>query len=321
VDQQPGVLTLNLVAVLTNNGPAWVLTNRVRFEADDIGSAQKVWSADNPDGRPVANGAELTATLYYVHLPANNSDFGLKMARVKLDGAVHDEKCFWAFYPADAFNYPGCPPWSASLTNHPMFNEMDEETRARYDPYRPPNYFYYYKQTAAYYDAGGNGPAYYRARSYQERPVNPPGYQLPEGEVHPCGPWRCFVESAKDRSGKPIPEPGVNGGQWLTYIDIFAWACRHEVRHVQNYGAWWPQCYDAQNDPDTDNIPSAVELTLAYNGIPYSPTNACTHGYYCGPGAGDDQLYTCLTAQEWEPLDTPEGDPHDWAKPGKNWPE
>jgi len=60
---------------LANDGPAWAQTYRVRLEVDDIGSAQKLWSANNPDGRRVAIGSELTATLYYIHLPTNNSDF------------------------------------------------------------------------------------------------------------------------------------------------------------------------------------------------------------------------------------------------------
>ena len=78
-----------------------------------------------------------------------------------------------------------------------------------------------------------------------------------------------------------------------------------------------------------DAIPNWVEPILPYYaGEPYSPTNALTFAgrfdgtsYYVPADFDDDQLYTSLTAVEWDPLDTPEGDPHDWAKPGKNWPE
>ncbi|MCW5551572.1 MAG: hypothetical protein KIS67_05320 [Verrucomicrobiae bacterium] len=175
---------MNLVAVLTNNGPAWVLTNRVRFEADDIGSAQKVWSADNPDGRPVANGAELTATLYYINLPTNNSDFGLKFARVLLDGEVHDQKCFWAFYPADAFNHPG--------PNPPPDGSQGK---------RPRNYFYYYMQTQAGAPTKTQHGPFYKGDAEH----------WGTSEFEPWPPYRYFAaysQTSRHPQGKTFPSQG-----------------------------------------------------------------------------------------------------------------
>jgi hypothetical protein len=312
----PGVLTLNLVAVLTNNGPAWVLTNRVRFEADDIGSAQKVWSTDNPGGRPVASGSELTATLYYINLPTNNSDFGLKFARVLLDGEVHDRKCFWAFYDADAYNYPGC--------SGPPYNEHDPQPGMHLTP---PNYFFYYMQTpAAVHSPCCNSPTYNRGGSLIVfgLAANPP-------QTNPPFPYWIECVRPPGREGKEIKEPGeiagptppyANGGDTLYYIDVFAWAGRHEKSHHHDYHTWWttgtpPLTYNSQNDGDGDFLPDAQESTLP--GGPYDPTKAKTFG----DDLNDTERHACVTAEVWEPLRNGPGesDPNDWAKPGNNWPE
>ena len=310
---RPGVLTVTFIGRLTDYGPAWVLTNRVKFDADDIPGSTKTWDVANPGGRPIANGSDLTATLYYTTLPENNSAFGLKFGRMTLDGAEVDQKCFWAFYDADAYNWPGCG--------------LPYDTENPYPgmQYTPPNYHYYYMQTAA----GFGNPLFDYGSSHQTWPWQ---YCPPRHDKY-------YVEIRNGRStSQPILSPGANAGQVLNYIDRFAWACRHEARHSENYIAWWgSQCYSQTNDVDVwdpprsygDAIPNWVEPTLPYYaGEPYSPTNALTFaGRFDGtsdyvPGDfDDDQLYTCLTAQVWTTTQQTNSFKVDWAKPGKNWPE
>jgi hypothetical protein len=164
---------------------------------------------------------------------------------------------------------------------------------------------------------------------------------------HQTWPWEyCppqhtnyFVEVKRGRDNRgAISSPGVNAGQVLNFIDRFAWACRHEAKHSENYIAWWgSQCYTQTNDVDFgpsypthgDAIPNGIEPTLPYYaGEPYSPTNSHTFAgrfagtsYYVPADYDDDQLYTSLNATEWTEDDQKMSFADDWAKPGKNWPE
>jgi hypothetical protein len=280
-DERLGVLELNLTAVLTNNGPAWVLTNRVRFEADEIPDSTQGWSTNNPNGRPIANGSELSATLYYANLPPTNSAFGLKFARVTLDGKVSDDKCFWVFYQADAKNYPGC-------------GDPDDDRT-------PPNYFYYYLQTSANCGSPDYGPDYaYGGHS---------AAKLPWEQAGPA--YRYQIEAKGGRLGYD-PVFGVNGGKNYQYINVFGYARRHEGAHATNYNTWWPSGYISGRDPDQDAIPTSIEIAAGL-----VPTNRVSKPNPGIPNWDDGQWYTLLHEPEWG---VNQADQEDWAHPGANYP-
>jgi hypothetical protein len=300
--QAPGYLVVELHASLTNNGPGYATTNHVRFDVDDIPGSTKTWHTNNPNGRPIANGSDLSATLYFTNLPPSNSAFGLTFARVFLDGAAVDQRCFWVFYTADAYNYPGSP-------TPPRLDEPSEQPAAFYIP---PNYFYYYMQTKA---AEGVSSACCESPRFdwrRSKTLTPKTARLPGT---PAVPY--WIESRDRRSGREIHAPGANGGQTLGYIDLFAWACRHEKRHHDNYHAWWPgnpPGYVASVDGvDGDMIPANLEPSL--EGGPYRPDKFKT--FEDDARDDDDERYTCITASPWTVRDR---DPEDWACPGKNYP-
>ncbi len=282
---RPGVLTVLFEAVLTNNGPAWALTNRVRFEADEISGSTPSWSPDHPGGQPTASGSSLFATLYYTNLPPNNSAFGLKFGRVRLDGEVHDEKCFWVFYLADAFNYPGC-------------SDPNE------DPKTPPNYFYYYRQTPANYGSPEYG---YRGKSEETRPAGQPSLRPP---------YLYYVNAGPKWRGRYDVLYGQNAGRSYQYINVFAYACRHEATHGMDFDSWWPNGWVSTNDvdqPQPDSIPSTIETTLGFD-----PSLTATHERPEGVSPwDDDQQHTLDHEPTWGEK---EGDDHDWAHPGAKYP-
>ena len=282
---RPGVLTVTFIGRLTDYGPAWVLTNRVKFDADDIPGSTKTWDAANPGGRPIANGSDLTATLYYTTLPENNSAFGLKFGRMTLDGAEVDQKCFWAFYDADAYNYPGCA-------------DPDEY------PKTPPNYFFYYRQTPANYGTPEYG---YRGKSEETRPAGQPSLR-----PH----YLYYVNAGPNWRGGYDVRYGQNAGRSYQYINVFAYACRHEATHGMDFDNWWPDGWVSTNDvdqPQPDSIPSTIEPALGFD-----PSLTATYERPEGVSPwDDDQQHTLDHEPTWGEKD---GDDYDWAHPGAKYP-
>jgi hypothetical protein len=121
--------------------------------------------------------------------------------------------------------------------------------------------------------------------------------------------------------------PYANGGQTLYYIDVFAWAARHEKAHHDAYHAWWttgtpPRSWNRETtDQDGDYIPDVLEpqMSTSESG-PYNPKTAYSFGIQ---ELEDTERYICVAAEVWVPRRTGPGgsDPNDWAKPGNNWPE
>ena len=103
----PGVLTINLKAQVDPSGCAAGMRDRVTFVVDPIGDSTMAWAAANPDGKPTVNGDFLEAVVTFTGLPATNSDFGLKVARLMLDGTEHQTKSYEVFFPRDEKNHPG----------------------------------------------------------------------------------------------------------------------------------------------------------------------------------------------------------------------
>jgi hypothetical protein len=76
------------------------------FEVDTIGNSTFAWDGANPGGKATVSGDFITATATYTGLPQNNTDFGLKNARVKFGGNNAGEAKFEVFFPRDATNHP-----------------------------------------------------------------------------------------------------------------------------------------------------------------------------------------------------------------------
>ncbi len=283
---QPGVLTLVLRAHLTGGASAEKIVDLVRFEVDDIPGSSKAWHTDNPNGRPTANGSEFTATVIFTTLPADNSSFGKKFARVLLDGQVVGSKCWWAFYTADAYNYPGAP------TPPP---DVEAPTQLHEAYYIPRNYYFYYKQTDAWYGS----PGFYYPRSQETLPWQKAG-----------PPYPYYVEVATCRTGYVVAF-GNNLDNLYQYIDVFAYACRHEAKHGEDFDAWWSPCWDPAEDLDQDALPNEIEEQVGSN--PYFST-------FNNPGISnwtDDQWYTLNHELEWTAQEINE---QDWAHPGAQFP-
>jgi hypothetical protein len=81
------------------------------FEVDAIGNSTFAWDAANPAGTATASGDFITATATFTGLPQNNTDFGLKKARVKHGGNNAGEAKFEVFFPKDAENHPELGPY------------------------------------------------------------------------------------------------------------------------------------------------------------------------------------------------------------------
>jgi len=120
----PGVLTMNLKALVTPSGAADLIKDQCHFEVDAIGSSTMTGNADNP----TANGDYLEATVTFTGLPYINDSFGTQYASIHFDGNMQDEEDFEVFFDRDASNHPG------TTTD--------------------PNWYYYWSQTSAN-QAGG----------------------------------------------------------------------------------------------------------------------------------------------------------------------
>ena len=110
-----GVLTMSLKACVTPSGTADSIKGLVRFAVAGIGASVLAWDGANPDGKPTASGGNLLATVTFMGLPANNSDFGSKKASVRLNDIKLGEEKYEVFYPRNAANHPdgqsGSPNW------------------------------------------------------------------------------------------------------------------------------------------------------------------------------------------------------------------
>ena len=106
-----GVLTMKLKAKVPGIGAMPAAEQaKFTFEVDTIGNSTFAWDAANPGGKVTVSGDFLTAIATYTGLPQNNTDFGLKKARVKHSGNNVGEAKFEVFYDAKAKNHPGGVP-------------------------------------------------------------------------------------------------------------------------------------------------------------------------------------------------------------------
>lgn len=141
-----GVLTMNLKATVTGYSSLSAADKASYvFELDAISGSTFAWDTNNQNGTPAnPSGDTLTATATYTGLPADNSAFGLKKARIKKGSSVEAEASFEVFFPRDE-------------TNHPVSGPFPDGT--------PKNWFVYWLQTVTplgpnpqivYKNSGGN---------------------------------------------------------------------------------------------------------------------------------------------------------------------
>ena len=290
------------------------LEGRAKFEVDAVVDSELKWENEN-GGLGIhdpASGAFRNLAEFRM-LPTSNSAFGPKNARLLVEElwGLDSQQQIHVFYPADAFNHPGGTP---SYGN------------------RPRNYFYYYMQTDARIPPTAYGPFYdgHEGQWGQSR------WEL----QYPYRYYGAYHQTRRHPPGQYIPAPGVNGGTYLTYIDLFAWALRHERSHHLNWMQFWAPDDVPLNPPDGDWrdwdpdpyqrfcgdwLPDILEGYMEAEGGPYSPTHTDSH-----PGdqydnrpfelRDDHQRHNCnsFNAVVW-PAES--ADPQDWARPGNNWPQ
>lgn len=105
-----GTLTITLSAKVTPASAIDLLKDNAVFEIDNITGSTKTWDVANPNGKAVVSGDSLTATVTFSGLPAENSSFGKKAAKITCSGSgLSFEKTndFEVFFPRNATNHPG----------------------------------------------------------------------------------------------------------------------------------------------------------------------------------------------------------------------
>ena len=321
----PGILTVPFIAQLSppDGISLAYVRDHVWFSVDGIGDSALTWeNSQAAPGKGVYDDeiSRFRNTAIFMGLPTQNSAFGPKAVRLSVTLWGPDTE--WTnkvFYPARGFNHPGPTP--------PLGQGQG---------LRPANYFYYYQLTSAGIPPTAYGPFYDGA----------PGSRGSSG-TQSSAPWRYFVaidsfepdEWDHDPPELPsdpeyeVPKPGVNSESQrpgrpkgkLAYIDLFAWAARHERAHHLNTVRFWG--WNTPPNPldgDRDWLPDTQEPQLEAG--PYSPTTPDSHtndGYSGTAGIPDRERHNCnsTNAEVW---DVTSADEEDWAAPGiqyNNWHE
>lgn len=191
----PGVLNMNLKALVEPSGVASNLYGKTRFTVDAIGSSILSWDDQNPNGLPTINGNHLIATVSFTNLPVNNTDFGEKKAALYFDGTKYNESTYEVFFPRDATNHLGGQSGS-------------------------PNWFHYWKQVAnnsSLIHAGDSG----GPKMAEVKGMSQWSYMLAPDKIN------IFVYNQVVSAGRPY---GV--GEYLSGIDMFVGTVIHENQHV-----------------------------------------------------------------------------------------
>ncbi len=286
----PGVLTMNLKALVTPSGLAAQIIDQCHFTVDAIGASTLAWDAANPGGKPVVNGDYLEATVTFTGLPSNNSDFGTKKAAIHFDGSKQDEEDYEVFFNKTAANHPG-----GTATD--------------------PNWFYYWQNGQV---CGINGDCIYdSAADY--------GYTLPGTDnLIRLGPYAAANNSGPEtyNSGSPTYGSVTVTGQGKG-IKCVAETVQHEQHHLDIYSSFnaristahangGPNNGDPDDDPDGDELPNVEEpLFDGINSDPNDPNTFNMGGGYSSYGDNEvrcRKLELNLSISIYPDLD--------WANPG-----
>jgi hypothetical protein len=133
-------------------------------------------------------------------------------------------------------------------------------------------------------------------------------------------PYLYYVEAKKCRTNYLV-HYGQNADMAYRYINVFAYACRHEATHGMDFDGWWPTGWISTNDVDIpvpDSIPSSVETT---NGFGFNFNLTATYPQPQGVAPwDDDQDYTMRHEPCWSDEDVEMANKEDWAHPGAQYP-
>lgn len=102
----PGVLTITLRARVDPSGRVGIAKPRVKFSVPDIPGSTLTWDGAGDGSATTIHGAMLESVATYTGLPPNNTDFGVKVARLFKDGGEVGTREFEVFFPRDATNHP-----------------------------------------------------------------------------------------------------------------------------------------------------------------------------------------------------------------------
>jgi hypothetical protein len=170
---------------------------RYTFDVSSVGSSIRVWGAGNGGGTPTINGDYLEASVTFVGLPQNNSDFGSKYAYLARDGTAMIATPYEVFFPRDGKNHPGTGQFTT------------------------PNWFYYWQQLAPAANVvyGGEHPEFVRA------------------EVKAGTKWSYAVPQNKTEITMydhvvTIPGQSHGVGKSMSGVDRFIGTLIHELKHV-----------------------------------------------------------------------------------------
>jgi len=225
---------------------------------------------------------------------------------------------------SDGFLYAGLPKNSTGFGNHLVTLNVDAKPtqQAHIQTFfslkasnwpgsdgKTPNWFHYWSMTSAYYGT----------------PVYENGSRSQTIYDAVSGKWTAYIDNDTVSGTFPSYENA-------TGIDAFAWICRHEAQHVENFVAWWgntplpgiTSAYDPSKDIDRDSIPDSLEHDLGMKFHPelkgYDPTALVTpklldHFHY-GSDYNDDEDYTQHMQRQNHPWTNGSADKEDWASPG-----
>jgi hypothetical protein len=138
-----------------------------------------------------------------------------------------------------------------------------------------PNWYYYWSQTSA-----SVGP-----HTYNSHTTDPGGHCAWDGTA-----WRAYICKNAENDD----------------IDRFAYVCRHEAQHVEDFTSWWPAGVMIPG-ADNDGVPDNLEV-----GLGYDPALSDTDG----DGHFDAQDHAIDNQDAWT---YGAADAEDWANPGKQW--
>jgi len=161
-----------------------------------------------------------------------------------------------------------------------------------------PNWYYYWSQTAASYGS----------HSY-------------DGSLGGTGATVWDGQAWVARMGPAAPNY-TSAGTWNNAqgIDLFAWMCRHEVKHSQDLNGqqWWPSCpgqRNLQTDSDSDWMRDSEEANIGQGYlVEASPTYP--DQWNCGAGYSDTEHFCLSTQAQWTPY-VVNTDDYEWSDTGK----
>lgn len=248
-----GVLTMKLKARVSGFGSMPAAEKaKFTFEVDGIGASAFAWDAGNPGGKASGSGDFITATATFSGLPQNNTDLGLKKARVKYDSSNAAKAEFEVFYSAKAKNHPG------GVFSHT-------------------NWFHYYKQNA------GGGAYGYNDSGYKGRG---------RSGSNSAGGDSSIIIGPEAFDGDTYITTNLVGGRlratgWSNttkYYANFSGVLAHERQHANGEVA-----QGGSNDPDSDWLATDFEIHTSKTN-PNDPFSASS-GVAAVAGFTDDEVY------------------------------